>query len=186
MREYIGQKITIVVDGFPQPVTGIMVNEDVSHIHIKSETKGNIWHIPKQKLSGFTSDIEPAPYIPFLILFCDNENEGCLGVQYVKEGSGFSQKDFDTFTGGCPCKGEGCRMGSKGELRSVSGEFLRKIFAGMLFGDYPEKKKEAKRGNTSNSGRTSKETQRSPAEGRRVVEGKESVDRGTGQPAEKT
>ena len=112
--------------------------------------------------------------VPFLMLFCDNEKAGCPGVQFVKEGNGFAQKDFDMFTGDCPCKTEQCRMGSKGELRSVSGEFLRKVFAGMLYGDYPEKK-EIKRGNT-NSGRAGKETQRSPAESGRTVEGNESLD----------
>lgn len=179
MREFIGKKLTVVVEGFPQPVNGIMTNEDVTFIYLKSETQGNIWRIPKQKLSGFTPvDGEPLPYVPFILLACDNQKDGCSGVQYIKEGNGFSQKDFDIFTGQCPCKNEQCRMGSKGELRSVSGEFLRKIFAGMLFGDYPEKK-EAKRGN--NSGRTGKETQHNPAEGRGIVEGEEPLDGGVGQ-----
>ena len=181
MREFIGQKVTLVVEGFPQPVNGLMVNEDVNFIYIKSEKQGNIWRIQKQKLCGLTPvDGEPAPYVPFIFLFCDNAQEGCPGVQFIKEGNGFTQKDFDTFTGGCPCKSEKCRMGSKGELRSVSSEFLKKVFAGMLFGDYPEKKKEIKHGSTDSSGRTGKETQRSSEGSGGHVEGEESLDGGVG------
>ena len=181
MREFIGQKITVVVEGFPSPVNGIMANEDTNFVYLKSETKGNIWRIPKPKLCGFTPvDGEPAPYVPFVFLFCDNEGEGCAGVQFLKEGNGFTQKDFDTFTGGCTCKSEKCRMGSKGELRSVSGEFLRKVFAGMLFGDYPVKKKEIKHGNSSSSGRSGQEVKRSSEGGGGHVEGEESLDGGVG------
>ena len=182
MRQYVGHKMRFVVEGFPSPVTGILVNEDPQLVYLKSETKNEIWNLPKGKICGFSClDGEPEDYAPLLVLACDCKNIECPGVQYIKAGPGFSQKDLDTFTAQCPRKSDECRMGSKGELRGVDSKFLSRMFAGMLFGDYPEKKKEVKNANRNRQPVTKIEP--SPESGGRPVEGEKPVDGGIGQPA---
>jgi hypothetical protein len=182
MRQYVGHKMKFVVEGFPSPFTGTMVNEDTQLVYLKSE-KDEIWHLPKGKICGFVClDGEPEGFLPFLVLSCDCKNIGCLGVQYIKAGPGFNQKDLEAFTDSCPCKNPECRIGSKGELRGVSSSLLKKMFNGMLFGDYPEKKKEAKRANRSGQSVTTAES--GETEGGRIVEGEEPVDGGIGQSPE--
>ena len=182
MRQYVGHKMKFVVEGLGA-ATGVMVSEDTQMVHLKSESKDEVWHLPKGKISGFTClDGEPDEYIPLLILSCDCKNIGCSGVKYVKVGPGFSQKDLETFTEDCPSKSAECRIGSKGELRSVPSALLKKMLNGMLFGEYPEKKKEAKRGNRS--GQSVAEAQPSPTEGGGIVTGEVPADGGTGQSQE--
>ncbi len=60
------------------------------------------------------------------------------GVQLIKDGEGFTQNDCKAFMGPCKSRCKTCRTGSKGELRTVDGEFLTTMLAGMMFGDYPE------------------------------------------------
>ena len=110
----------------------------------------------------------------------------CPGVQYVKEGSGFSHTDIEVFVGPCPCRAEDCIMGTKGELRSVSGKFLRGMIAGTMFGEYP-KKGEMKRGNIKGDGKhsgpvaaTDATASKGEDKGRGVVQGEESDHRGDG------
>jgi len=181
MRQYVGHKMIFLVEGFGgKPVSGVMVNEDANTVYIKSEAKEQIWRIPKNKICGFTvTDKEPDEFQPILVLACDCKNIGCPGVQYVKPGPGFSQKDLETFTAQCPCKNLDCRVGSKGEIRGISTEFLRQMLGGMLFGDYPKPKKENKRGNRPDA----KADSRPPEDGR-SVEGTKPDDGGTGQPPE--
>lgn len=184
MRQYVGHRMKFVVEGLGA-ATGVLVNEDTQMVHLKSESKDEVWHLPLGKISGFTClDGEPDEYVPLLILSCDCKNIGCAGVQYVKAGAGFSQKDLATFTEDCPCKTIECRVGSKGELRGVSSSLLKKMLNGMLFGEYPEKKKEAKRGNRS--GQSVTEAQPSPTEGGGTVTGEIPVDGGIGQSPEET
>lgn len=172
MRQYVGKRMKFVVKGFPGPVTGLMVNEDAQSIYLKSETTEDVWHLTKTDICGFVSlDGEPEEYIPLMVLACDCKNIGCAGVQYIKEGPGFTQSDLEVFTSGCPCKTSECRIGSKGELRGVSSKLLKKMLVGMLFSDYPEKKKEAKNGNRS--GQPNAKVESGEAEGGGIVEGEE-------------
>jgi hypothetical protein len=179
MREYIGHKIKCIVEGFPGPMTGILVREDPNFMYVKGEK--DTWRIPKGKVCGFTPvDFEPLDYIPFHVLYCDNEKKDCLGVQYIVEGAGFSQKSLSLMMEPCPCKDETCRRGTKGELRTVSGAFLKKVLSGMLFGNYPEKKEKK----NANGGRTSQEAERTQDEGGGTFEGEEPLDGGIGFPQE--
>jgi len=152
MRQYVGHKMKFVVEGFPVPVTGTMINEDGTFVYLKGEQE--VTRIVKGKICAFAPmDFEPLDYLPFHILYCENEGIGCSGVQFVKEGSGFSQKDLDEFMEPCPCKSADCKRGTRGELRSVSGAFLKKMLNRMMFGEYPEKK-----GEKSGSKRTDEKT----------------------------
>lgn len=179
MREYIGHKIKCVVEGFPGPMTGILVKEDANFMYVKGEK--DTWRIPKGKVCGFApTDFEPVDYVPFHVLYCDNESIDCPGVQYIVAKAGFSQKDLSLMMEPCPCKSEACRRGTKGELRTVSGEFLKKVLAGMLFGNYPEKKEKKH----ASSRRTDQEVERTESEGGGTVEGEEPPDGGTGQSQE--
>lgn len=183
MRQYVGHKMRFVVEGFPTPVSGILVNEDNQFVYLKSEAKAEIWHLPKGKICGFVAlDGEPDEYLPFLVLACECKNIGCSGVQYIKGDSGFSQNDLEVFTAQCPCKNAECRVGSKGELRGVSSKLLKQMFAGMLFGEYPDKKKEVKRANRS--GQPATKIESGKESGGRPVEGTQPLDGGTGQPEE--
>jgi hypothetical protein len=167
-----------VVEGFPAPVAGIMTNEDTTFVYLKGEK--DTWRLPKGKICGFAPmDFEPLDYLPFHILYCENKNMDCPGVQFIKEGAGFSQKDLEIFMGPCSCKTNECLRGSRGEVRSVSGAFLKKMLNGMLFGEYPEKKG-ARNGNK----RTDKETGNGKSKSRVPVEREEPTDGGTGQPQE--
>jgi hypothetical protein len=48
----------------------------------------------------------------------------------------------------CPCVDGTCKRGTKGELRTVNGDFLRGMIGDALFGDYPkpESKKQTRKG----------------------------------------
>jgi len=182
MREYVGHLMAFVAQGFAEPFKGTLVNEDVNFLYLKSESKKEVWRLIRSKICGFTVlDKEPEDFTPLLVLSCDCKNIGCAGVQYVKEGPGFTQKDIDTFTSSCPCKSAECRVGSKGELRGLSSVFLSRMLTGMLFGDYPAKK-EAKRAN-SRSGHSAK-TEHGETEGGGSLKGEQPPDGGTGQPAQ--
>lgn len=180
MRPYIGHEIKFVIEGFR--LGGILTSEDSVFLYIKNKKNGEIWRVPKGKLVGFTPmDFEPNEYVPFHVLYCENESMSCDGVRFIKEGSGFKTADFDVFMGGCPCKSETCKMGTKGELRTVSGDVLKKMFVGILFGDYPEKEeKHAGRGQSTGK------TESGEVEGGADIGTEESIDGRTGQPKEKT
>lgn len=145
MREFIGHTIKVAVEslGF---VEGTMVEDKPTMILVKGKD-GKITRIIKAHICGFHStDFEPYEYVPFHVLYCENKRMKCPGVQYVKEGEGFNRNDVEVFVGPCPCRSDDCTMGTKGELRSVSGKFLREMIGGTMFGDYP--KKEKANGNT--------------------------------------
>lgn len=167
MRDLVGHKITMVVDGFPKILSGILVSEDQTFAHIQSEVeKEQVWRIPKSKICGFMSPDVITNFLPFHVLFCDNPAVKCKGVRYIKQGEGFSRKELDEFMAPCPRRSIDCRCGSKGELRTVGSELLEEMFTGVLFGDYPEAEKE-----TDNGGRGAKIE---PSEGGsgKVVEGR--------------
>jgi len=182
VREYIGHRLKCIVQGFPAPFTGLLVKEDANFLYLKGEKE--VWRIPKGKLCGFTPiDAEPLDYVPFHVLYCENKTTNCQGVQYVKEGTGFAQKDVNVFMEPCPCKCETCRQGTRGELKTVSGKVLKKMFSGMLFGDYPVLNKENGNGNSRRSG---EEVERTQGEGGGTIEGQEPLDWGIGQSQEET
>jgi hypothetical protein len=140
MREFIGHKLKVGSRTFGV-IEGILVDDRPTMILIKG-IDGTITRLLKQDIGGFLpTDFEPFKYVAFHVLFCENKRIGCPGVQYVKEGEGFNRGDVEVFVGPCPCRCEDCAMGTKGELRSVSGEFLRQMLAGTMFGEYPTKEK---------------------------------------------
>jgi hypothetical protein len=140
MREFIGHVLKVVATGFPGPVEGVMVDDRPNLIMLMGKDK-KVTRIVKSHICGFAPmDEEPKEYVPFTVLACQDEKAKCPGVQYVVEGAGFKKSDFEVFMGACPCRSEDCRFGSKGELRSVDGPFLRGMLAGAMFGAYPERK----------------------------------------------
>lgn len=173
MREFIGHVVKVAAEVIGV-VEGTVVDDRPSMILIKGKD-GKITRVLKSKMCSFQPvDFEPYKYVPFLVLFCENKKMPCPGVQYIKEGDGFTRTDVETFVGPCPCRCEDCLMGSKGEFRSVSGEFLKAVVGGTMFGEYP-KKKEQKRGNTnskSGAGRTTADA--TPTKGAGEVRGVQS------------
>lgn len=138
MREFIGHKIKVAVEVLGV-VEGVLADVRPTEILVKGDD-GKITRVRQDAIKGYLPvDFEPFDYIPFHVLFCENKKSGCPGVQYVKEGEGFTHGDLEVFTSPCTERCEDCTMGTKGELRSVRGEFLRQMLAGTMFGDYPTK-----------------------------------------------
>ena len=176
MRKFIGHVVKFAVEEMGV-VQGTVINDAKDRICVKGED-GKVTRVIKSHICAFTPlDFEPEDYIPFHVLHCANKKTGCLGVRFVQEGDGFRQSDFETFMGPCPCRDDSCSHGTKGELHSVSGSFLREMFADTIYGDYPKKKKEKKSGGTS--GKPNGEAQRGESEGAGVDSGKESDNGGT-------
>lgn len=141
MKEFIGHRLKVLADNFPGPVDGIMV-QDRTDMFLLKGSDGKITRIIKSKVSGFVPmDFEPVDFVSFHMMYCENVDTKCPGVQFIQEGDGVSRKDFDKFMSPCPCRAESCKFGTKGELRSVPGSYLRKVITGAVFGEYPEKER---------------------------------------------
>ena len=150
MREFIGHTVKVAVEALGL-VEGTLIDERQTMILVQGKDK-RITRIIKAKICGFLpTDFEPMEFIPFHVLYCENKRMSCPGVQYVKEGEGFSRQDVEMFVSPCPCRCEDCKMGTKGELRSVSSQFLKGMISGTMFGEYPTKK-EAKNGTAKRDG----------------------------------
>jgi hypothetical protein len=138
MREFIGHKMILTVEE-KGDVEGIMVSENKSFLFVKQDD-GRIHRYAKGKVCGFVPmDFEPFEYVPFHLLRCKNKTTGCPGVQMIQEGIGVKTGDFEVFMGACECREDTCDYGTKGELRTVDGKFLKTVFGDVLFGDYPTK-----------------------------------------------
>jgi hypothetical protein len=170
-------------------VEGLLVDDRPSMVLVKGND-GKITRIIKTDIGGFVPvDFEPFEYVPFHVLFCENKRMPCSGVQYVKEGEGFTRNDVEVFVGPCPCRSEDCVMGTKGELRSVSGKFLRSMIGveGTMFGEYPKKEGQNGRPKTgSGCSATDATASKGKGKGRGTIEGKESNNGGTGGTPEST
>lgn len=180
MREFIGHKVKVAVENMGA-VTGTLVDDRPSMILVKG-ADGTITRIIKAHICGFLpTDFEPFEYVAFHVLYCENKRLACPGVQYIKEGEGFARSDVEVFVGPCPCRCEDCTMGTKGELRSVSGKFLREMIAGTMFGEYPTKK-ESKRGRATEGSESGRGTAaaKGKAKGGGAVAGEESDHGGDG------
>jgi len=178
MREFIGHEITLTVEE-KGDVEGIMVSENKTFLFIK-EGDGRIHRYAKGKVVGFVPmDFEPFAYVAFHLLRCQNKKTGCPGVQMIQEGAGIKPSDFEVFMGECDCRDDTCDYGTKGELRTVDGKFLKEIFKDVLFGDYPTK--EATSGGST---RTDEAAGGSEDESRRDGEGEVPLDGGTGSDEE--
>ena len=165
MRNMIGKEIDIYVLDEGQ-VVGKILFDDKSFVHIKMED-GKTKRIVKSKICSMmlnNPEDETLDYVPFHVLFCENKSKGCAGVQFIQEGEGFKKSDFDKFTSECPCRGE-CSFGTKGELRGVSGSYLRNMFGNTMFGSYPEKKEKKEEKENGGSTGTNGEAERRSEEG---------------------
>lgn len=171
MREFMGHKVRFVVHQLGV-VEGTVVDDAKDRILVKGEDD-KITRVIKSHICAFTPlDFEPVDYVPFHILRCWNKNTNCPGVRFILEGDRFKATDFETFMSPCPCRSDSCAHGTKGELHSISGSFLRETFADTIYGDYPKKKKEDKSGGTSR--KSSGETQQGESESSGVDTGEES------------
>lgn len=143
MKQYIGTQMEFVVEGIGQ-FRAKVVADRRDMVLVKGEKDQFARRIIKSKIISFMPLEKTDDDANLLVLKCDNPTINCPGVQYVKEGEGFSQKDFKTFMSGCPRRCDSCRTGSLGEFRSLEGKTLKRILAGTLFGDYPEKSESGK------------------------------------------
>lgn len=185
MREFIGHTVKVATRSLGV-VDGTMIDDRQAMILVQGKDK-KITRILKQDIGAFLpTDFEPFEYVAFHVLYCENARLKCPGVQYIKEGEGFARSDVEVFVGPCPSRCEDCKMGTKGELRSVSGKFLRQMLAGTMFGEYP--KKESKHGGvrTSEAGvgaglaAAVAASSKGKGKGRGAVQGKEPAHGGAG------
>lgn len=138
MREFIGKKVEFIVEGMG-PFTARVVNEDKQFVLVKGEKDKFPRRIVKSKIVSFMPLEKVDKDVDLQVLICENPSIGCPGVQYIKEGEGFTQKDFDTFMLGCTSRCGTCRTGTLGNLRLADGQKLSEMLTGMMFGNYPEK-----------------------------------------------
>jgi hypothetical protein len=143
MKEFIGKKVEFVVDGFPAPFHATVVGDNKQFVLVKGEGDEFSRRLVKSKIVSFMPLEKVGADVNLLVLACENPTIGCPGVQFIKEGEGFSQNDFRVFMSPCPSLCKSCRKGSLGELRSLDGYRLGDMFSGTMFGDYPEQKLKA-------------------------------------------
>jgi len=141
MRNLIGIETKFRVLGIDGSVSGVVVKDEKDRVYVRGQN-GKISRIPKVKICMFEPQEEPEEYIPFLLLFCENQTLGCPGVQYVQAGEGFRPEDCEIFMKQCPRACSGCRRGSRGELRGIASSTLKEMFDGMMFGEFPKAEKE--------------------------------------------
>ena len=176
MREFIGHTVKVATRSLGV-IEGTLVDDRKEMILVKGKDQ-TITRIIKQDIGAFLpTDFEPFEYVPFLVLFCENKKMPCPGVQFIKEGDGFTVNDMESFMTPCPARCEDCIMGSKGELRSVSSKFLRSVIGSTMFGEYPKNRGQS--GNRTepglNSGATADSTTpKGKGKGRGVVTGEKS------------
>ena len=137
MKKFIGIELTVAVAGMGT-FKGILLADMRDRILLKG-SDGKVTRIPKSQIAMFVPEKEPDGSSSIYVLFCDNREIGCPGVQYIVAGEGFKQSDFH-FMKACPCVQDNCRQGSKGELRCVDPALLVRMLDGTLYGDFPEKK----------------------------------------------
>ena len=142
MKRFIGKKVEFVVQGFPMPFSATVVKDLRDKVLIRGEGDKFVRRIIKSHITSYMPlEKVDEEDVNMLILSCENPTIGCHGVQFVKEGEGFNQRDFDSFMAPCKSKCETCRAGSRRELRSADGTLLRDMLTGTMFGEYPEEKK---------------------------------------------
>jgi RNase P/RNase MRP subunit p29 len=101
MKELVGLEIKVVVDGVGQ-VAGTLVADQRDIILVKGKD-GKVARIPKSHIAMFVPEKEPkGASIGLHVLYCENIQMPCQGVQYIKAGEGFTRTDFDKFMGACP------------------------------------------------------------------------------------
>jgi len=138
MKKFIGKKVEFIVDGFPAAFRATVVSDMRDRVLVKGEKDQFPRRIVKAKIVSFMPlEAVEGDNVNLLVLACENPTIGCRGVQYIKDGEGFKQNDFNAFMAPCGSRCESCRTGSKGELRTVDGETLQAMMSGMMFGEYP-------------------------------------------------
>jgi hypothetical protein len=137
MKDLVGIRVKFLVDG--AKVEGVVVQDRPDRVLVKTDD-GKIPRLIKSKVSLFVPETEPEEFIPLQLLYCQNAETKCPGVQYVAEGEKLTNAAFVVFMEPCPMRTDTCRCGSKGDLRTVSSATLKRVMGGMLFGDYPDKK----------------------------------------------
>jgi hypothetical protein len=138
MIEFIGKKVEFILDGLPTPFHATVVGDNKQFVLVKGEKDEFARRIVKSKIVSFMPLEKTHSDVNLLVLACENPTIGCDGVQFVKEGKGFNQNDFNAFMSPCPALCNSCRKGSLGELKTIDGGRLADMFSGTMFGDYPE------------------------------------------------
>ena len=141
MKQFVGKEVEFVVQEMGQ-FKAKVVGDRRDMVLVRGSKDPFPRRIIKSKIISFMPLEENDDDVNLLVLKCSNPTIKCPGVQYIKEGDGFSQKDFKAFMAPCPRCCETCRTGSEGELRTVSGSTLQDMLAGTMYGDYPEEEQE--------------------------------------------
>lgn len=141
MKECIGKKVEFVMEGIGAFQAKVVADRK-DMVMVKGEKDEFSRRLIKSKIISFMPLEKTVDDVNMIVLACQNPSIGCPGVKFVKEGGGFSQNDFKMFMGPCSSRCSSCMTASLGELRSVSGEVLKEMMGGTMFGDYPQEKRE--------------------------------------------
>jgi hypothetical protein len=139
MKKFVGKRMEFVIEGYPRPVVAKVVQDAKDIVRVRGNGDKADRYIPKSKICSFMPlDPIEEDNVNLLVLFCENPTTGCPGVQMVKDGHGFTQRDLNVFMAPCGSRCGTCRTGSRGEIRTISPSRLKEMFDGTMFGDYPE------------------------------------------------
>lgn len=141
MKDLIGIKVKVLADG--HMFEGVVILDRPDRVMLKGND-GKIFRVVKSHITMFVPEREAVPFSPFQLIFCNNPEIKCPGVQYVVEGEVQNRAMYEAFMKPCPRRCPTCRCGTKGDIRTLSSECLRSVFCGVLFGEYPESGKESK------------------------------------------
>jgi len=138
MKEFLNSGMTVWIDNVG-PVKGVLVGVTSDLLLLRGE-KDKVYRVPKGHVSLFVPDEEPdaSEDEGVFVLFCENGELGCPGVQFVVAGKGFKRSDFELFMKGCPKRCDTCRHGSRGEIGNVDRKLLSAMMDKTLYGRYPE------------------------------------------------
>lgn len=141
MKQFVGKQLKFVVQEMGA-FKAKVISDRKDMILVQGDNDEFPWRIIKNKIVAFTPLEKVDDDINLIVLGCENSTIRCPGVKYIKEGTGFSQQDFNRFMVQCPKQCDTCRKGSHGELRTIEGSQLRDMLAGTLIGEYPEEEEQ--------------------------------------------
>ena len=141
MKQFVGKQMEFIVELPMGAFRAMMVGDRREMILVKGEKDEFPRRILKSKIISYKPLEQVDEDVDLLVLGCENPTIKCPGVKYVKDGAGFGPADFKAFMNPCPRQCSTCRTGSLGELRTVTGDVLKDMMTGTMYGDYPEANK---------------------------------------------
>jgi len=137
MKQYMGKRITVQMDGMEGPVSGIVCGDRKDMFLLRSENGGKTYRFIKSHVVMFVPDEEPEPFQSVQVLYC--EHAKCPGVRLAIAKTGVARADFELFMSQCPARTPECRCGSRGDITDLTRTDLIQMVDKTIFGEFPEK-----------------------------------------------